>query len=421
MTSLLVFCFLSLPMGPHGFVPRTPNNLPFRFSRLEFGGKVNVAEHELPLNHTNTELPAMMSDDDLEKVKKYRRLLANKFPATMVRHTMAKEGNDKPELLRSVFEELGNDDEINKMTKPADKVKKKTRTAHQVQTHSQATYEDPTGFFPIKSGKGGYVPAGLTESQYAKLKKEESDDKVGKNYGAWGPRFKPSDSPVADDMAWMAMPDLWTGRGQGDRRDDGESSEVTREDPELPLHDPSFLSNSRPWIHADARRSDVYMRGWRTTYKRFCEGETVQQLMLDVVSAEKVVHHILEGAVIYGGKSMADSQTCIDLNRVGIFSPPNKSDWSAMEQAEANVFVELEGGITALPDEVVEESGELMLCGDVSRSDFLREVIRIGQGSATDLDIDILDSFNKEDLQEMYLCMDWFITLRRIGISNPYD
>ena len=62
-----------------------------------------------------------------------------------------------------------------------------------------------------------------------------------------------------------------------------------------------------------------------------------------------------------------------------------------------------------------------MLCGDVSRSFFLREIIRIGQGSATDLDIDILDSFTKEDLQEMYLCMDWFVTLRRIGISNPYD
>ena len=42
------------------------------------------------------------------------------------------------------------------------------------------------------------------------------------------------------------MPDLWTGRGQGESRNDGESSEATGEDPELPLHDPSFLSNSRP-------------------------------------------------------------------------------------------------------------------------------------------------------------------------------
>ena len=57
-----------------------------------------------------------MSDDDLKIVAKYRQLLAKQFPATMVRHTMVKDGNDKPAILRSVFEELG-DDEISKMTK----------------------------------------------------------------------------------------------------------------------------------------------------------------------------------------------------------------------------------------------------------------------------------------------------------------
>ena len=156
MACLLVFCLLSLPMGPHGFVLRSPSNIascrPFRFSRLHSGGKVNVAEHELPLDHTNAELPSTLSDDDLKIVAKYRQLLAKQFPATMVRHTMVKDGNDKPEILRSVFEELG-DDEISKMTKPANKIRRKARAVQQGLPHSRPAYEDPTGFFPSRRSR----------------------------------------------------------------------------------------------------------------------------------------------------------------------------------------------------------------------------------------------------------------------------
>ena len=64
--------------------------------------------------------------------------------------------------------------------------------------------EDMSGLFP---GKGPYVPAGLSQEEYAKLKKKESDEISKKNFGAWGPRFKQTDTPDGD---WMVMPSLWT-------------------------------------------------------------------------------------------------------------------------------------------------------------------------------------------------------------------
>ena len=192
-------------------------------------------------------------------------------------------------------------------------------------------------------------------------------------------------------------------------------------DPELPLDNPFFLSDARSWIHADAKHSDSYLKGWRTTYSRFCRGETVQQMMLDFVSPVKVVRHILEGATIYGAKDMVDSQTCIALNRICIYSPPSKSDWDAMTRAEAKIFGGTDGGIAASADTIDERTGELMLCGHVTRPDFLRAIVQIGQNrerkSGKD---DILDDFSKEDLQEMYLCMDWFVALRRMGVSQPF-
>eukprot|EP00563_Minutocellus_polymorphus_P021104 CAMPEP_0197718602 /NCGR_PEP_ID=MMETSP1434-20131217/2693_1 /TAXON_ID=265543 /ORGANISM="Minutocellus polymorphus, Strain CCMP3303" /LENGTH=413 /DNA_ID=CAMNT_0043303277 /DNA_START=28 /DNA_END=1266 /DNA_ORIENTATION=- len=402
-----------LSQATFGFVPRLhawPSSS--AISPHHLVGNVNVAEHELPLNRTNSAAASTteLSDDQLEIVAKYKQLLKKKFPATMVRHTMMKEGNDEAELLRAVFDDLGDDDTIAEMTKPIQQVKKESREKNATPTHhKQAKFEDPTGFFPSNGGSGGYVPAGLSENEYANLKKEEADQKEGKNYGAWGPRFDPSDKPVADDMAWMAMPDLWTGK-VSDENLDGESSVgdgSSDEDPELPLDDPAFLSDSRPWIHADAKRSDVYLKGWRTTYSRFCRGETVQQLMLDLVSPERAVRHILEGVVVYGGKDMIDSQTCIDLNRIGIYSPPSKSDWDAMAQAENEIFGEIEGGIAARADIIDERTGELMLCGVVTRPDFLRTIVQIGQTSETTSEADVLDRFGKEDLQEMYLCMDW--------------
>jgi len=394
----------------HGFVPRSSVRPSFAFSphRHFLAGKVNVAE---------------LSDEQLEAVEKYKQLLNKKFPATMVRHEMAKDGNDEADILRAVFDELGDDDKIEEMTKPIQKVKKKSREVEAGPGRQQAKFEDPTGFFPNHGGSGGYVPAGLSEDQYAKIKKEEADQTAGKNYGAWGPRFDPSDKPVADDMAWMAMPDLWTGKIPDENVDtDFSSGERSDVDPELPLDNPSFLSNSKPWIHADAKRSDSYLKGWRTTYSRFCRGETVQQIMLDLIVPEKVVRHILEGAIIYGAKDLVDSQTCIDLNRIGIYSPPSKSDWDAMTQAEVKTFGGTDGGIAASADTIDERTDELLLCGHVTKPDFLRAIVQIGQNrERTSEQNDILDDFSKEDLQEMYLCMDWFVALRRIGVSRPFD
>lgn len=59
--------------------------------------------------------------------------------------------------------------------------------------------------FPEK-GKG-YVPLGLTEKKYAKIKKNEKARAAKLNLGMWGPRFKQIGKPGDN---WMAQPKLWT-------------------------------------------------------------------------------------------------------------------------------------------------------------------------------------------------------------------
>mmetsp|Transcript_35987 Transcript_35987/g.85785 ORF Transcript_35987/g.85785 Transcript_35987/m.85785 type:complete len:155 (-) Transcript_35987:313-777(-) len=43
---------------------------------------------------------------------------------------------------------------------------------------------------PSLSSQRGYVPDGLTEEEYRKIKDEERALLQSKNFGAWGPRFK---------------------------------------------------------------------------------------------------------------------------------------------------------------------------------------------------------------------------------------
>ncbi|CAJ1935285.1 unnamed protein product [Cylindrotheca closterium] len=53
-----------------------------------------------------------------------------------------------------------------------------------------------------------YIPSGMTLEEYNQLKAKEIAAESNKNYGAWGPRFAPSDRPEGD---WMVLPQqLWT-------------------------------------------------------------------------------------------------------------------------------------------------------------------------------------------------------------------
>ena len=55
-----------------------------------------------------------------------------------------------------------------------------------------------------------YVPDGLTEEQYNKIKSEELAKTQSMNYGAWGPRFKQV-SGDPEFWNWFSSPTLWTG------------------------------------------------------------------------------------------------------------------------------------------------------------------------------------------------------------------
>ena len=56
-------------------------------------------------------------------------------------------------------------------------------------------------------GKGPYIPSGLSQEEYFKIKKDEADRTKRMDFGAWGPRFKRTETPDGD---WMVMPSLWT-------------------------------------------------------------------------------------------------------------------------------------------------------------------------------------------------------------------
>lgn len=59
--------------------------------------------------------------------------------------------------------------------------------------------------FPKKGSS--YVPHGVTEKEYAAMKKKEEKEQAKKNFGMWGPRFKQTGTPNGD---WMVQPGLWS-------------------------------------------------------------------------------------------------------------------------------------------------------------------------------------------------------------------
>ncbi|CAB9507037.1 expressed unknown protein [Seminavis robusta] len=283
---------------------------------------------------------------------------------------------------------------------------------------STPAYEDPSGLF--RHGSSGYVPAGLTEKEYASLRQKEADHHAQMNYAAWGPRFRPSDGPVADDMAWMVMPELWTGTTTLDHNDETDDTD----DP-LPLG-PDFLQHAKPWSHAGGSAA------WGETYRRFSEGTSVHQMVADLAGKTnddgllaaktcEVVGHILQGVAHHGGcVDGSEDAERLDLDRLAIHVAPHRSDWDAMQKAE----LLLETDITSAPDSNDDETGETMLCGAVSQSDFLRTILKVRfdtQAEKDDDDDDPLKEFSEEDIADMQLCLDWYITLRRIGISSPFD
>ena len=62
----------------------------------------------------------------------------------------------------------------------------------------------------VPTRQTSYVPDGLTEEQYNKIKSEELAKTHSMNYGAWGPRFKQV-SGDPEFWNWFSSPTLWTG------------------------------------------------------------------------------------------------------------------------------------------------------------------------------------------------------------------
>jgi hypothetical protein len=75
------------------------------------------------------------------------------------------------------------------------------------------------------SNKTSYVPDGLSEDEYQKIKQKEADELASKNFGAWGPRFKRTATPDGD---WLLMRNLWTSGFNANESMNGSSGSVSR-------------------------------------------------------------------------------------------------------------------------------------------------------------------------------------------------
>ena len=278
--------------------------------------------------------------------------------------------------------------------------------------------EDPSGLFRT-TPDGSYVPAVLTVEEYAELRKHEADRHADKNYAAWGPRFHPADGPVADDMAWMVNPGLWTGEvPEPSSSQETSENDCEVEDTPLPLHlGAAFLEHAMPWSRATTAAFEKC--SWQSTYERFCQGEPVQEIIGDAIQSKcygegddvqitcRLVGQILDGVTHYGGVAAGDtdkkaSVEHVDLGRIAHHCAPSSSDWYVMQQAEQDVV-----------------AVDSVAASDASaRLNFLKAILRVRTGD--DDPVMTLDQFSSGDLAEMYLCMDWYVALRRIGISDPF-
>jgi len=92
--------------------------------------------------------------------------------------------------------------------------------------------------FPPKGSS--YVPLGLSPQEYAKIKADEKEAHEKMNFGMFGPRFAPVDTPNGD---WFLTPKLWTFGFQS--RSDAPRAVNDDQEPELepkrPLHRRALL------------------------------------------------------------------------------------------------------------------------------------------------------------------------------------
>lgn len=83
----------------------------------------------------------------------------------------------------------------------------------------------------VPTRQTSYVPDGLTEEQYNKIKSEELAKTQSMNFGAWGPRFKQVNGDP-EFWNWFSSPTLWTGgfnsnSGNNNMTNGGEKNSIT--------------------------------------------------------------------------------------------------------------------------------------------------------------------------------------------------
>lgn len=76
-------------------------------------------------------------------------------------------------------------------------------------TDASGTVRKVTNSNLLQNQPRPYVPDGLTEEQYKKIKNAELAEQQSMKFGMWGPRFNQVDGDP--DSNWFNLPTLWTG------------------------------------------------------------------------------------------------------------------------------------------------------------------------------------------------------------------
>lgn len=112
-----------------------------------------------------------------------------------------------------------------------------------------------------------------------------------------------------------------------------------------------------------------------------------------------IIHHILQ-AVVPGKKS--------DLSRLVKFAQ-TAHEWEALESAEESAGVD----VTSAPD-----AKDGMICGKMQKSSLVRQIVDASIMNKKPAQRSVPE---KAKVSRWYHCQEWYLTLRRVGVTPTFE
>ena len=198
----------------------------------------------------------------------------------------------------------------------------------------------------------------------------------------------------------------WVEENQPMARDNRDADDAVTEKNAhcMQLEPGKLVKGVKAWEYAVYKpNKKTGLASWESSYNRFSEGESPQAIAISPsngrpIQVKTVCGHIMQ-ALLYG--------KAVDLHRLAEFAPPpTANEWEQMQAAEQSAGVDVSG------DPVSSGGG-----GKVAKVDLLRPIL----GDAiVDLPFDQRSEDDKSKLGHWYDCLEWYMTLKRIGYEPTF-